>query len=578
MKQLKDLAKQQKRSTYSLSFTAFVIGCMTVLQALLIVSIVTNIFLEEKPFSAVILQLAALLAVFSVRGLCSYIHGKTGIEMASQVKKQFRQALITQYSNNPVQASIKGQSGQKVTLVTDVVDEIDPYFSKYYPQRILSSIVSIILLAAVFWQNWVSAVIMLVTAPLIPVFMIIIGKKTEKKALQHVEKLTVLAGKFLDSLQGLVTLKLFGKVKEEAALIKKSSIDYRTATMDVLKFAFLSSLVLELISMLGTALIALEVGLRLVIYQNISFFPAFFVLAIAPEFYKTLKDVGSAFHAGKGSMAAAEKIIDELEESSEIIQWGREPLSHSAGPPSIVLNNLSFTYGEDHFSLHGITAEFESYSQIAIVGPSGAGKTSLLHLLAGIYKPATGEVLVNEKPLFTYDEREWFDKLIYISQDPYIFSGTIKDNILIACPGKKISENEFSTVLENAGLTDLIQQLDNGIHTSIGEAGRGLSGGEKQRIALARAFLKRPSIILFDEPTVGLDLYTESILQKSIAELAQTATIITVAHRLHTIKQADCILYLEKGTLVGKGTHKELLEQTKDYLTMVEENQGGAAG
>ncbi|MDL4842608.1 thiol reductant ABC exporter subunit CydD [Aquibacillus rhizosphaerae] len=578
MKQLKDIAKKHKKDTYSLSFTAFVIGAMTVTQALLIVSIVMLIFLEEKSFSAVTSQLATLLVVFSLRGGFSYIHGKIGIGMASKAKNHFRKSLITQYTNNPIQTSIKGQSGKRVTLVTDVVDEIDPYFSKYYPQRILSSIVSLMLLAAVFWQNWVSGVIMLVTAPLIPIFMIIIGKKTEKKAIQQLEKLTSLAGKFLDSLQGLITLKLFGKGREEAAAIKKSSMEYRTATMDVLKFAFLSSLVLELISMLGIALISLEVGLRLVVYQNISFFAAFFVLAIAPEFYKTLKDVGSAFHAGKGSIAAAQKIVDELEESDQIIQWGNEQLSQAAGPPSIRLNNLSFTYGEDHFSLEGIDAAFDPYSQIAIVGPSGSGKTSLLHLIAGMYLPSTGEVLINNQSLFNYDEGEWFDKLIYISQDPYIFSGTIKDNILIACPGKNISQEVLTYVLEKAGLTELIGQLEDGTNTLIGEGGRGLSGGERQRIALARAFLKRPSIILFDEPTVGLDLYTESILQESIKELAQNATIITVAHRLHTIKQADCILYLEKGTLIGKGTHQELIENTKDYLTMLEEQQGGIAG
>ncbi|MGY3714407.1 thiol reductant ABC exporter subunit CydD [Sutcliffiella cohnii] len=576
--QLKDMAKKQKMGTYSLSFTAFVIGGMTVTQALLIVSIVKHIFLEGEPFSAVTLQLVALLAVFTVRGLFTYIHGKIGIGMASKVKKEFRQSLITQYTNNPIQTSIKGQSGKRVTLITDVVDDIDPYFSKYYPQRILSSIVSLILLAAVFWQNWVSGVIMVVTAPLIPIFMIIIGKKTEKKANEQLEKLTALAGKFLDSLQGLITLKLFGKGSEEAAILKKSSMDYRAATMDVLKFAFLSSLVLELISMLGIALIAFEVGLRLVIFQNISFFAAFFVLAIAPEFYKTLKDVGSAFHAGKGSMAAANKIGQELEESDQIIQWGNERLSDAAGPPNIQLNNLSFTYGEDSFSLQNINAIFEPYSQIAIVGPSGSGKTSLLHLIAGMYLPSTGEVLINNQPLFNYDEREWFDKLIYISQDPYIFSGTIKDNILIACPGKEISQDELSYVIDKAGLTELIDQLEDGTNTYIGEGGRGLSGGERQRIALARAFLKRPQIILFDEPTVGLDLYTEGILQKSIEELSQNATIITVAHRLHTIKRADCILYLENGTLVGKGTHKELLENTHDYMTMIEEQQGDVAG
>ena len=361
---------------------------------------------------------------------------------------------------------------------------------------------------------------------------------------------------------------------QQKEVIRNSSIGFREATMDVLKIAFLSSLMLEFISMLSIGLIALEVGLRLVLFDSITFFTAFFVLVLAPEFYLSLKELGSAFHTGRGSMGAAKKITDELAETEQGIGWGEASLKTGMKPPMIELSGVGFSYSAAGFALRKIEAKIPPYSQIAIVGRSGAGKTTLLHVIAGLVHPSEGEIIVNGRSLFDYQETDWFAHLSYISQHPYLFAGTIADNIAIGAAAN-ISRQEIEKAAEKAGISHMIQGLEKGYDTAIGEAGRGLSGGERQRIAIARAFLKKPSVILFDEPTTGLDLHTERILQASMEELSQSSTVITVAHRLHTIKNADSILFLDKGELVAQGAHAELVEAIKDYRNMVSLQQGG---
>ncbi|MBU9714599.1 thiol reductant ABC exporter subunit CydD [Evansella tamaricis] len=577
MKQLKEMARSQKKRMYSLLFLSVLTGVVIIAQAYFIVSIVDTVFLNRGSFQEIVPQLLGLIIVLSSRALFAFLNGKIGIKMAEKAKGDLRMSLVEKYRRNPIQASIQGQSGEKVSVMMDSIDEIDSYFSKYFPQMIQTSIVPIMILVAVFYYNWVSGLIMLVTAPFIPIFMILIGGATQKKSEEQMEKLAVFSGRFLDVLQGLTTLKLFGKAKEKQDVIRDSSIDYRDATMDVLKIAFLSSLALEFISMLSIGLIALEVGLRLVIYGHLSFFIAFFVLILAPEFYNSLKELGSAFHSGRGSMGAARRVYQELEEEEQGIQWGNHRLNMVSSPPAITLANVNFAYGEGQFSLNHITGEIPSFSQVAIVGRSGSGKSTLLNLLSGIIAPSAGSVYVNGLPLSEYKEEDWFNHLSYISQNPYLFSGTIFDNIAIGVHGNVLRE-EVIKAAEKAGIGDMIQSLETGYNTIIGEGGRGLSGGEKQRIALARAFLKKPTIVLFDEPTVGLDLKTERILKTSMEELSETSTVITVAHRLHTIKNADQIFFLNEGNLLAKGTHGELLAEVPEYRRMVSLQQGGDAG
>ena len=327
--------------------------------------------------------------------------------------------------------------------------------------------------------------------------------------------------------------------------------------------------------MLGIGIIALEIGLQLVVFKEITFFPAFFILVLAPEFYLALKDLGSAFHTGRGSMGAATKLHEELTKEEHPVEWGNKALQIGAQPPTIEMNDVSFQYENEEVSvLQNIQASFPSAGQYAIVGRSGAGKSTMVNIMAGLLSPTRGDVRVNGEDLSSYREESWFSQIGYLSQHPYLFTGTIAENIAI---GRKdqTSREEIERAADQAGLLELRKSLKKGLDTPVGEGGRGLSGGEKQRVALARIFLKNPSIIFFDEPTTGLDLYTEKILQKSIDKLAKDAVVITVAHRLHTIIQADQIFVLEHGIVEAQGTHKELIERSSFYRNMVSVQQRG---
>ncbi|WP_029270679.1 thiol reductant ABC exporter subunit CydD [Virgibacillus alimentarius] len=573
MVQLKDMAIKQKSRIICLCIFAFLSGLAIIGQAYFLVTIVDHIFLQKQSFHEIVPAMIGLLVVLIARSVFNYLSGQIGVKMASKVKRDLRKSLLNKYTANPVQASLKGQSGKKVSVILDAVDEIDSYFSSYIPQLIQASVVPLVILVTVFTQHIYSGLIIIVTAPFIPIFMIIIGGKTKQKSEKQLDKMAAFSGRFLDTLQGLTTLKLFGRANLQKEIIQKSSLDFRDATMEVLKIAFVSTLMLELISMLSIGLIALELSLRLIVFENIPFFTAFFILVLVPEFYISLKDLGSAFHTGRGSMGAAQKIQDELKIESEHVLWGGYSLSIET-PPLIDVRDVSFSYGEDGFQLKNIHTQIKPYEQIAIVGKSGAGKTTLLHIIAGLIPFSEGDIYINDRQRSKIKEKDWFDQLSYISQDPYLFSGTVAENIAIGA-NMDVSRTEIMKAAQKAGIDAFIDSLESGYDTLIGEGGRGLSGGEKQRLAIARAFLKKPTVILFDEPTTGLDLHTEHILQSSLKELSKVATVITVAHRLHTITAADKIYFLDDGYLHAEGTHDELMASSASYKKMITIQQGG---
>ncbi|PAV28243.1 thiol reductant ABC exporter subunit CydD [Virgibacillus profundi] len=576
MNNFKAAVSAQKKSFISLFIFAMLTGAMIIGQAYLLVAVIDGVFLKGQTFNEILPLLGGLLFVLFARVLFSYLSGRKGIRMGSKVKSDYRRALLNKYTQDPIQSSLRGQSGKKVSVIMEAVDEVDSYFSQYLPQVIQSAIIPLLILIVIFTSHANTGFIMLITTPFIPIFMIIIGMQTKKKSEEQLEKLGKFSGRFLDTLQGLVTLKLFGRARKQKDVIEESSLNFREATMEILKIAFTNSFMLELISMLSIGIIALEVALQLILFDGITFFTAFFVLILAPEFYTSLKELGNAFHNGRSSMGAVEKITEELKETDVTVEWGDSTLGTEKTPPEIIVQEVSFSYGENQFALENIHAEISPFSQLAIVGPSGSGKTTLMHVIAGLTAPSSGKMIINGNPLNHYQEEQWFNELSYISQHPYIFSGTIAENIAIG-GGSEASQKEIEEAAEEAGIAGLIESLKQGYETPVGEAGRGLSGGERQRLALARAFLKRPSIILFDEPTTGLDLYTERILQASIKKLSQHATVITVAHRLHTIKNADQILFLEKGKVLGTGTHEQLINSVSKYREMVAVQQGGMA-
>lgn len=565
--ELKRYASGFKLTHLFMIFGAFFIGASIIAQAFLIVDIVNKVFVEKTSFGEIVPLLISLLLVLVIRPFLSYLMGRAGVTMAATVKQRIRKALLGKFSREALLSSRMGQSGQKVSILLDAVDEIDAYYSKYIPQVFKTAVIPIFILIAVSTQHIETALIMMVTAPFIPIFYIIIGIRTQKKSEEKLEQMTVFSGRFLDTIQGLTTLNLFRQAKKYRKIIEESSLRYRDATIEVLKVAFVSSLMLELISMLSIGIIALEIGLRLIVFNSMSFATAFFLLMLAPEFYLSLKELGSAFHTGRGSMSGMKKVSEELGRESEEVKWGDRFIEKNQTPPELSLKDVSYQYKDSGFSLSSLNITINPYCQVAVIGRSGSGKSTLLNMIAGLLPPQEGEITINDHSMTSIDEEHWFSQVSYISQHPYVFTGTIAENIRIG--SKDASQFEIEEAAEKAGISAFIATLEHGYETIIGESGRGLSGGEKQRLALARAFLKKPNVILFDEPTTGLDLYTEKVLQSAIGALAKNATIITVAHRLHTIRKADKILLLDQGKVIAEGTDNSLYESSELYREMV---------
>ncbi|NMI03528.1 thiol reductant ABC exporter subunit CydD [Paenibacillus sp. SZ31] len=591
----------QRKNRLLLAIISLALGVAIVSQATLVAEAVQRIFVEKASFSSVMLLLGLLLAVMAVRTLLMYGNGKVGLHMAARAKTNMRAAVLQKLTQASMPSTLRGQTGGKVSVALDAVDEADSYFSQYMPRMMEAAMIPILILVVTFTQHANTGWIMLFTAPFIPLFMILVGLQTKNKSEEKYAQLAEFSGTFLDSLQGLVTLKIFGRAKRQQQEIERSSLGYRDATMGILKIAFTNTFMLESIVMLSIGIVALELAIQLLVFKSMTFHTAFLVLLLVPEFYSLLKNTGTAFHSGRTSMGAIRKVEQMLEETSikstqtkledgsdqsditdvdataqtEELRTARAELITM--PPTIELNDVRFQYTPDSFGLETGQISIGAGEQIAIVGKSGSGKTTLLHLIAGLLKPDSGAVLVNGSEISQDDEAAWFERVSYITQHPYIFAGTFAENIAIGA-GRNVSRSEIEQAAEEAGLAGVVAQLEQGLDTFVGEGGRGLSGGEKQRLALARVFLKRPAVILFDEPTVGLDLHTERVLQQSITSLAKTATMITVAHRLYTIQHADNILFMDNGVLVDSGHHNELLARLPQYAEMVDvQRKGGLA-
>ncbi|AHA28517.1 thiol reductant ABC exporter subunit CydD [Exiguobacterium sp. MH3] len=566
MNPLKGIVQIPRSILIQFIIAAFLMGVAVIGQSYGIVLTVDRIFLKEQPFEAVIPLLLVVLGMLLLRVAVTYWNGRLGTTLSAHMKQALREALVAKYTGRSVEMMLQGQAGQKVSVLLDAVDEMDSYYSQYLPKVVQTTIVPLMVLIAAFSYDWITGLVMMITAPFIPLFYIIIGIMTQKRADAQLEKMTAFSGTFLDTLQGLTTLKLFGRAKRQRDVIEKSSLDFRDATLTVLKLAFLSSLMLEFISMLSMGMIALEVSLRLILFQSITFIPAFLMLVLAPEYYLALKEMGAAFHTGRGSVAAAKQIATELTADDRPVAFGQSELAMNR-PPRIVLDEVDFTYQEGRFALQDVTLSIEPYQKVALIGRSGAGKSTVLQLIAGLADPKEGRILLDGINRSQVEEASWFRQLSYISQHPYLYAGTLAENIAIG-ELRQATPEEIFEAAQAAGLEELIATLPKGIDTVIGEGGRGLSGGEKQRVALARAFLKRPNVIVFDEPTTGLDVKTERLLQQAIEQLGQAATVITVAHRLHTIERSDQIVALDGGRIVDRGTHDELLGRDSEYARM----------
>jgi ATP-binding cassette, subfamily C, bacterial CydD len=546
-------AKVYKGKLLSLFLLAVITGGSIVLQGFSIVQIVNLVFIEKSPFSDTYLYLLLLLLAILLRLLTQFAIGKIGGVLAENVKNAIRKKLLTHWSQNALEAQVSSQTGEKVTLLIDTVDQLESYYREYIPQVIKTTAVPLIVLIAVFLAHPASGWIMLITAPFIPLTYVIVGMQTKAKAEEQLEAMNKFSGKFLDLLQGLQTIRLFGQSEKQQQVLAESNKGFMDRTLDVLKIAFASTLFIELITTLGIGIVALEIGFQMIVFKSLAFAPAFFVLTLAPEYYNALKELGAAFHTGRGSLGAASLIEEAMKIDTTPVRWGETRIT--AGP-HISLQKAVYQYKNGPV-IGPISLKVHNRETIAFIGQTGQGKTTILNMLSSLIELSDGTVLIDGIPRQQLSEHDWYSQMSYISQHPYIFSGTLRENI---CMGIPATDEEIYKALDQAQLTSWVNSLPNGLDIVLGEGGRGLSGGEKQRVAIARAFLKKPAILFFDEPTAGLDVVTEKLLTASMRLLSQQATVIIAAPRFESIRHADKIYIVEDGKITASGSHSQLAD------------------
>ncbi|HDB5833286.1 TPA: ABC transporter ATP-binding protein/permease [Staphylococcus aureus] len=527
MKKLTTILFQYKIFPVLMFLVSTGLGILVITQNILIADFLAKIIRHQ--FQGLWIVLFILLGVLLLRATVQFLNQWLGDTLAFKVKHMLRQRVIYKNNGHPI--------GEQMTILTENIDGLAPFYKSYLPQVFKSMMVPLIIIIAMFFIHFNTALIMLITAPFIPLFYIIFGLKTRDESKDQMTYLNQFSQRFLNIAKGLVTLKLFNRTEQTEKHIYDDSTQFRTLTMRILRSAFLSGLMLEFISMLGIGLVALEATLSLVVFHNIEFKTVAIAIILAPEFYNAIKDLGQAFHTGKQSEGASDVVFEFLEQPNNNNEFLLKYEENQK--PFIQLTDISFRYDDsDRLVLSDLNLEIFKGDQIALVGPSGAGKSTLTHLIAGVYHPTIGTISTNQRDL----------NIGILSQQPYIFSASIKENITMF---KDIENNIVEEVLDEVGLLDKVQSFTKGINTIIGEGGEMLSGGQMRRIELCRLLVMKPDLVIFDEPATGLDIQTEHMIQNVLFQHFKDTTMIVIAHRDNTIRHLQRRLYIENGRLIA---------------------------
>lgn len=573
-KQINRWLKQQSKLAKRWLIISISLGVIStlflLLQAGLLASILHQLIVEQTDKMQLIPQFVGLGLSVAVRAICTWGREIAGFKAGEQIRIYIRQMILDKLKAlGP--AYIKGKpAGSWATLLLEQVEDMQDFFARYLPQMSLSVLIPMLILVVVFPTNWAAGLIFLLTAPLVPLFMALVGMKASDANKKNFKALQRLSGHFYDRLQSMTTIRLFNRTADETEKLHGASEVFRSRTMDVLKIAFLSSAVLEFFTSISIAITAVYFGFSYIGELNfgyygmgITLFSGLFVLILAPEFYQPLRDLGTFYHAKAQAEGAAESIIEFLQADVSLVSNG-EALIPQQQELEIVARDLIVNSPEGSKLLGPLTFNISANTTTALVGPSGAGKTSLVNAVLG-FLPYQGSLTVNGVEISQCNMAQWRKQISWLGQNPMLLHGSIKDNIAL---GKSdLPTAELDTVLKESHAKEFVDL--HGLDYQVSDQSAGLSVGQAQRIALARAMLQNGNLWLLDEPTANLDAQSDQLVMQGIQSYTNRTTTLMITHQLLQLEQVDQILVMDKGRILERGTFAELKQTQGLFAEML---------
>ncbi len=548
----------------------FLSSALIIFQSWKLSQVIDDLFLNNVALAQVLPPLRVILTIVLVRAVFTFINDTLAGKLAVAVKSELRSLLLNKIDRlGPVWLK-RQKTGEIAATCLQGVDTLDSYFSQFLPQVVLAAILPLAILVFVCPVDLLTGIVFLVTAPLIPLFMVLIGRMAAGVTARQWTKLNQMGDFLLDSIRGLKTLLLLGRGGQRVQEIHKVSEQYRVTTLNVLKITFLSAFVLEMVATIATAVVAVEIGLRL-LYSQIGFQQAFFILLVAPEFYLPMRNLSMRFHAGMNGVSAAVsifKLLDTIEGLPRAPGGNTEVFPCPAEINRFNVDHVTYTYdGATRFALNDFSFQFEQNHLYALVGENGAGKSTLLHLLMQFVQPSSGQIDADGVRIQTWSAETWRRNISWVGQNPAIFNTSLLENVRLF--DQSYTPKQIEEALENAMLGNLLRRIPQGLETPMLESGVRFSSGERQRLALARAFLKNGSLVLLDEPTSHLDSTLDNKFVFALKKLVESKTAIMIAHNNALLLLADEALVLEQGSLVECGKITDLLIQDSRFSRLV---------